>query len=139
MDSPPRPAPRARAAPGETGFRASLACPFFLVNAEHAMSESEATMRSEPQGSSTFARRALRVATYVLAAACACSPLAARAADRGENPWIAWVVLVGVALLVAGILLRAALGSETPPGWLSFIARRRQEGKPTTWREWPED
>jgi hypothetical protein len=103
------------------------------------MSGSEATMRTEPQGSSTFARRALRIATYGLAAACAFSPLAARAADRGENPWIAWVVLVGVALLVAGILLRAALGSETPPGWLSFIARRRQEGKPTSWREWPDD
>ena len=99
----------------------------------------KSAMSSEPHGSSTFARRALRVATYGLAAACAFSPLAARAADRGDNPWIAWVVLLGVALLVAGILLRAALGSETPPGWLSFIARRRQEGKPTAWRDWPED
>jgi len=85
-------------------------------------------MKSETQGSPTFAHRVLRVATYALAIACACSPLAARAADRGDNPWIAWAVLVGVALLVAGILIRAALGSETPPGWLSFIARRRQKG-----------
>ena len=96
-------------------------------------------MKSETQGSPTFAHRVLRVATYALAIACACSPLAARAADRGDNPWIAWAVLVGVALLVAGILIRAALGSETPPGWLSFIARRRQDGQPTKWREWPDD
>ena len=96
-------------------------------------------MKTEPQGSPTIAQRVLRIATYLLATACAFSPLAARAADQGEHTWIAWVVLVGVALLVAGILIRAALGSETPPGWLSFIARRRQEGRPTTWREWPED
>jgi hypothetical protein len=87
----------------------------------------------------TVWRRILRGATYLLAAACAFSPLAARAADNGDHPWVAWAVLIGVALLVAGILIRAALGSETPPGWLSFISRRRAEGKPTTRREWPED
>ena len=96
-------------------------------------------MRPDPRSSTPIARRVLRGATYALAAACAFSPLAARAADNGDQPWIAWAVLVGVALLVAGILIRAALGSETPPGWLSFIARRRQEGRPTTWREWPDD
>ncbi|HEY8242561.1 MAG: hypothetical protein ACHQJ7_11735 [Vicinamibacteria bacterium] len=96
-------------------------------------------MKPESQGSPTIARRLLRVATYALATACAFSPLAARAADQGEHPWIAWAVLVGVALLVAGILIRAALGAETPPGWLSFIARRRQDGRPTKWREWSDD
>ena len=84
-------------------------------------------------------RRGVRIATFALAAACALSPLAARAADDGDGSWIAWALLVAVALLVAGILIRAAMGSETPPGWLSFIARRRAEGRPTTWREWPDD
>ncbi|MEO8485950.1 MAG: hypothetical protein ABI585_06375 [Betaproteobacteria bacterium] len=83
--------------------------------------------------------RAVRVATYALAVVCAASPLAARAADDGDQSWIAWAVLVAVALLVAGILIRAAMGSSTPPGWLSFLARRREEGRPTRWREWPED
>jgi len=97
-------------------------------------------MNPQPRSSTPIARRVLRGATYALAAACAFSPLAARAAaERTDSSWIAWAILVGVALLVAGILIRAALGSETPPGWLSFIARRRQEGKPTTWREWPDD
>jgi hypothetical protein len=84
-------------------------------------------------------RPAVRVATYALALACALSPLAARAADTGESSWLGWALLIGVAVLVAGILIRAAAGSDTPPGWLSFIARRRAEGRPTTWREWPED
>ena len=81
----------------------------------------------------------VRVVTYGLAAACALSPLAARAADDGDSTWIAWAILVGVALLVAGILIRAAMGSDTPPGWMSFIARRRAEGRPTTWRDWKDD
>ena len=84
-------------------------------------------------------RSGVRIATFALAAACALSPLAARAADQEDSTWIAWAILVGVALLVAGILIRAAMGSETPPGWLPFIARRRAEGRPTTWREWPDD
>jgi len=96
-------------------------------------------MTPDTRSTPPIARRVLRGAIYALAAACAFSPLAARAADNGDQPWIAWAVLVGVALLVAGILIRAALGSETPPGWLSFIAKRRQEGRPTTWREWPDD
>ena len=62
-----------------------------------------------------------------------------RAPPTNEHAWVAWVVLVAVALLVAGILIRAAIGSSTPPGWLGFIARRRDEGRPTRWREWPED
>lgn len=84
-------------------------------------------------------RPAVRFVTYALAVACALSPLAARAADTGESSWIGWALLIGVAVLVAGILIRAAAGSETPPGWMSFISRRRAEGRPTTWREWPED
>jgi hypothetical protein len=83
--------------------------------------------------------RSVRIATFALALACALSPLAARAADQGENTWIAWSVLVAVALLVAGILIRAAMGSSTPSGWLAFLARRREEGRPTRWREWPDD
>lgn len=66
-------------------------------------------------------------------------PAFAQAIDGGERTWIAWSILAAVVLLVAGILIRAAIGSSTPPGWLSFIARRRAEGRPTTWREWPDD
>jgi len=88
---------------------------------------------------STRRERGVRVATIVLAFVCALSPLAARAADRGESAWIAWALLIAVALLVAGILIRAAMGSTTPPGWLAFLARRRDEGRPTRWREWPDD
>ena len=88
---------------------------------------------------STRRERGVRVATIALALVCALSPLAARAADQGESSWIAWVLLIAVALLVAGILIRAAMGSTTPPGWLAFLARRREEGRPTRWREWPDD
>ena len=84
-------------------------------------------------------RPVVRVASYALALACACSPLLASAADQGEHPWFAWAMLVAVALLVAGIVIRAAIGSSTPPGWLAFLARRREEGRPTRWREWPDD
>jgi hypothetical protein len=84
-------------------------------------------------------RPAVRIATFALALVCAGSPLLARAADQGEHAWVAWAVLVAVALLVAGILIRAAMGSSTPPGWLAFLARRREEGRPTSWREWPDD
>ena len=96
------------------------------------------TLRNDPAPEAPR-RPGVRLATFALAAACALSPLAARAADSGDSSWIAWALLVGVALLVAGILIRAAMGSDTPPGWLSFIARRRAEGRPTTWREWPDD
>ena len=67
------------------------------------------------------------------------TPALARATDEGEHPWIAWTILVAVGLFVAGILVRAALGSSTPPGWLAFLARRRSEGRTTRWREWPDD
>lgn len=87
----------------------------------------------------TTTRPAVRRATFALAVACACSPLLARAADQGDHPWVAWALLVAVALLVAGILIRAAIGSSTPPGWLAFLARRREEGRPTRWREWPDE
>lgn len=69
----------------------------------------------------------------------ACTPTVAHAADAGEHAWIAWTILVAVGLLVAGILIRAALGSATPPGWLGFLARRRAEGRPTRWRDWTDD
>lgn len=75
----------------------------------------------------------------IVATATACAPSLAHAADGGDQAWIAWTILVAVGLLVAGILVRAALGSSTPPGWLAFIARRRSEGRPTQWREWPDD
>ena len=83
--------------------------------------------------------RAWRVAGRVAAGVAALSPLAARAQVEGEHAWIAWAVLIAVGLLVAGILIRAAMGSSTPPGWLAFLARRREEGRPTRWREWPDD
>ena len=96
-------------------------------------------MTTDATDTSTGRERGVRVATIALALVCALSPLAARAADQGESSWIAWALLIAVALLVAGILIRAAMGSSTPPGWLAFLARRREEGRPTGWREWPDD
>lgn len=69
----------------------------------------------------------------------ASTPALALAADGGDHAWVAWTILVAVGLLVAGILIRAALGSATPPGWLGFLARRRAEGRPTRWRDWTDD
>jgi len=48
-------------------------------------------------------------------------------------------IIGGIALFVIGLIIRAALSSETPPGWLSFISRRRAEGKSTKWREWKDE
>jgi hypothetical protein len=67
------------------------------------------------------------------------SPAIAQASRESDSSWIAWTILVGVGLLVAGILIRAAIGSSTPPGWLAFLARRRDEGRPTKWRDWSDD
>lgn len=117
--------------PGETGFTGKGSLPVFFGKVD--------AMTSRPSETPTTSRPAVRLATYALALVCASSPLLARAADQGEHAWVAWVVLVGVALLVAGILIRAAIGSSTPPGWLAFLARRRDEGRPTGWREWPDD
>ncbi len=75
----------------------------------------------------------------IVALALACLPALAHAADEGDRTWIAWSILLGVALLVAGILIRAGIGSSTPPGWLALIARRRSEGRTTNWRDWQDD
>jgi hypothetical protein len=53
--------------------------------------------------------------------------------------WLTVVILGAVALIVAGILLRALLSTDNPPAWLAFIARRRTEGRPTQWRKWDDD
>ena len=86
------------------------------------------------------APRGVRIATYALALVCALSPLAARAADQGDGTWIAWAVLVGVALLVAGILIRAAtgIGDAARAGSRSSRAVARKAGR-RRWREWPDD
>ncbi|CAG0956424.1 hypothetical protein BURK1_00477 [Burkholderiales bacterium] len=100
------------------------------------MDESRRSVTDRP------ARRA-RSATSAIArafvAASACAPALALAADPGERSWLGWIVLGAVALFVAGVLIRAAIGSSTPPGWLAFLARRRDERRPTRWRDWPED
>lgn len=56
-----------------------------------------------------------------------------------DSSWLTWLILGAIVLIVAGILLRAALSSENPPGWLSFIARRKSQGKPTQWKHWQDD
>jgi hypothetical protein len=55
------------------------------------------------------------------------------------SSWLTYAILGAVILVIAGIVLRAALSSENPPGWLAFIARRKSEGKPTQWKEWKDD
>ena len=49
------------------------------------------------------------------------------------------MILGGIAIVVLGIVIRAALASENPPAWLGFLARRKAEGRPTTWKEWKDD
>lgn len=56
-----------------------------------------------------------------------------------DNVWIAVLILGAVALIVAGIVVRALLSGENSPGWLAFIARRRAEGRPTRWRKWEDE
>jgi hypothetical protein len=56
-----------------------------------------------------------------------------------ENGWITALILGAVGLIVAGIVVRALLSGENPPGWLAFIARRRAEGRPTRWRKWDDE
>ncbi|MEO6928874.1 MAG: hypothetical protein ABI190_06870 [Casimicrobiaceae bacterium] len=53
--------------------------------------------------------------------------------------WLTVGILAAVVVFIAGILLRAALASETPPGWLSFITRKKAQGQPTKWKEWKDD
>ncbi|MEO8849607.1 MAG: hypothetical protein ABI440_13380 [Casimicrobiaceae bacterium] len=53
--------------------------------------------------------------------------------------WLTIGILAGVVVVIAAILLRAALSSENPPGWLSFISRRKSQGQPTQWKEWKDD
>ncbi len=48
-------------------------------------------------------------------------------------------ILGGIAMFVLGIIIRAALSSDTPPGWLAFIKRRKAEGRNTQWREWKDE
>ncbi len=49
------------------------------------------------------------------------------------------VILGAIVILVLGIVVRAALASENPPGWVGFIARRKSAGKPTQWKEWKDE
>jgi hypothetical protein len=56
-----------------------------------------------------------------------------------ESSWITIAILGAVALIVAGIVVRAALSSENPPGWLAFITRRKSQGQPTRWKPWKDD
>ena len=83
--------------------------------------------------------RAIQSGAIACVFAFATPSVLAQAEETGHREWIGWAILAGVVLLVAGILIRAAMGSATPPGWLSFLARRRDEGRPTTWREWPDE
>ncbi len=56
-----------------------------------------------------------------------------------NTSWLAIAILAAVAVLVAGILLRAALSSENPPGWLAFLSRRKAQGATTQWKKWDDD
>jgi hypothetical protein len=56
-----------------------------------------------------------------------------------DSSWLTYAILGAVVLIIAGIVLRAALSSENPPSWLAFIARRKSQGQPTTWKEWKDD
>jgi hypothetical protein len=56
-----------------------------------------------------------------------------------DSGWLTVAILGAVILIVAGIVLRALLAGRNPPGWLTFVARRRAEGKPTAWRTWDDD
>ena len=56
-----------------------------------------------------------------------------------DHTWLTLMIIGGIVLFVAGLVVRALLSSDTPPGWLSFIARRKSEGKSTKWREWKDD
>lgn len=128
---PPRPAPRARGVPGETGLTGKFTLPVFLETSMNRAAS--AALRRIPR------LRIARHASTMVAFAGAYAPLVAHAADDGDSVWIAWTILAGVGLLVAGILIRAGIGSSTPPGWLAFLARRRDEGRPTRWTEWSDD
>lgn len=56
-----------------------------------------------------------------------------------DHWWLTLAIVGGIALFVIGMMIRAALSSDTPPGWLSFIAKRKAEGKSTKWREWKDE
>ena len=55
----------------------------------------------------------------------------------GSN--LTWIILGAIALLIIGIVIRAAVSSENPPAWLGFVKKRNAEGKPTQWKEWKDD
>jgi len=61
-----------------------------------------------------------------------------READM-QVSWLTIAILGAVAILVAGIALRAMLSSENPPAWIAFIARRKAQGEPTRWKQWKDD
>lgn len=56
-----------------------------------------------------------------------------------DSSWLTFAILGAVVVIVAGIMLRAALSSDNPPGWLAFIARRKSESRSTQWKEWKDD
>ena len=56
-----------------------------------------------------------------------------------DHVWLTLGTVGGIALFVIGMMIRAALSSDTPPGWLSFLARRKAEGKSTKWKEWKDE
>jgi len=56
-----------------------------------------------------------------------------------QGSWLTIVILAAVAVLIAGIVLRAMLSSENPPAWIAFISRRKAQGEPTRWKQWKDD
>jgi hypothetical protein len=56
-----------------------------------------------------------------------------------DSSWLTYVILGAIALIVLGIVLRAALSSENPPAWLAFVSRRKSSGAPTRWKQWDDE
>lgn len=69
-------------------------------------------------------RHGLAVAIASLALAVATS---AQAADDGVADWLPAIVLGGIALFVAGVLVRMFLAARFPRGYRQWAERRRDE------------
>ena len=69
---------------------------------------------------------ALRLSFALLLAG---TPVVVRAAagDAGSAEWLAWAVVGGIALFIAGVVVRMILAARFPKGYRAWAASRRDD------------
>ena len=68
-----------------------------------------------------------RIVAVAIAGLAAGAASSARAADGGAADWLPAIVLGGIALFVAGVLVRMFLAARFPRGYRQWAERRRDK------------